>query len=144
MRPQGSGHQDRSLQKCRHYCGSFSSNESRKRGRPTLQRQYLNAHELSHWLMRSVVELRGPGVPDLRMVKIEFYVVCDRGRLQLPDAFCRIKIYCFQTKLSNFEISKIQVITVRARTLIAISQNFHFWNFKTYLLLHFLSNHLET
>ena len=27
------------------------------------------------------------GVPDLRMVKIEFYVVCDRGQPQLPDVF---------------------------------------------------------
>ena len=46
------------------------------------------------------------------MVKIEFYVAFGRGEPQLPDNFDRI-----------FEILKIQVITVRARTLIAISQN---------------------
>ena len=54
----------------------------------------------------------GPGVPDWRMVKLKFYVVFDRGETQLPDAFYHI----------IFEISKIQVITVHARTLIAISQ----------------------
>ena len=33
------------------------------------------------------------GFPDLRMVKIEFYVVSDRGE-PLPDAFYRINKYC--------------------------------------------------
>ena len=36
----------------------------------------------------------GGGVPDLRMVKIEFYVVPERGELQIPDAFDRIEKYC--------------------------------------------------
>ena len=31
---------------------------------------------------------------DLRMVKITFYAVCDRGQPQLQDAFYRIKKYC--------------------------------------------------
>ena len=34
------------------------------------------------------------GFPDLRMVKIEFYVVSDRGEPPLPDAFYRINKYC--------------------------------------------------
>ena len=34
------------------------------------------------------------GVPDLGMVKIEFYVVSNRGEPQLPDAFYRFKKYC--------------------------------------------------
>ena len=39
--------------------------------------------------------LRGPrGVPDMRIVKIEFYVVCDRKEPHLPDAFYWIKKYC--------------------------------------------------
>ena len=42
--------------------------------------------------------LRGPGVADLGMVKIEFYVVSNRGGPQLPDAFYRIKKYCFYPK----------------------------------------------
>ena len=29
------------------------------------------------------IRLKGPGVPDLMMVKIEFYNVCDRGQPQL-------------------------------------------------------------
>ena len=60
------------------------------------------------------------GVPDLRMVKIKFDVVCDRGEPQLTESKNIVPI---QTpKLSHFEISKIQVITVRERTLIAIPQ----------------------
>ena len=38
--------------------------------------------------------LRGPGVDDPGMVKIEFSVVSDRWECQLPDAFYRIKKYC--------------------------------------------------
>ena len=34
------------------------------------------------------------GVPDLRMVKIEFYVVPKWGEPQLPDAFYWIEKYC--------------------------------------------------
>ena len=34
------------------------------------------------------------GVPDLGMVKIEFYNVSNRQGPQLPDAFYRIKKYC--------------------------------------------------
>ena len=38
--------------------------------------------------------LRGPRDPDLRMVKIEFYVVFDRDEPHLPNALYRIKKYC--------------------------------------------------
>ena len=58
------------------------------------------------------------------MVKIEFYVVFNRGGPQLPDAFYRIKEYCSYPKLSHFGILKIQVITVHVRTSIAISQKY--------------------
>ena len=33
------------------------------------------------------IVLRGPGVLDLGMMKIEFDVVFDRGKCQLPDTF---------------------------------------------------------
>ena len=61
--------------------------------------------------------LRGTGVFDLGKIKIEFSVVSDSEECQLPDAFYWIKKYYFQPKLSNFEILRIQVITVHARTL---------------------------
>ena len=77
------------------------------------------------------------GVLNLGKVKSDFFVVFDRGECQLPDALNRIKKYCSKPKLSNFKILKIQIITVRARTLNAISQNGQFWNFYIYLLLHF-------
>ena len=51
------------------------------------------------------------GVDDLG--KVEFSIVSDRGECQLPDAFYRIKKYCFQPKLTDFEIMKTLVITVR-------------------------------
>ena len=53
----------------------------------------------------------GLGGPDLKMVKIEVYVVFDRGEPQLQDAFYPIKKYCSQPKSSHFEILKIQVIS---------------------------------
>ena len=73
-----------------------------------------NCFSVYKFIARKSKQLRGQGVPDLEMVKIEFYVVSNRGEPQLPDAFYR--------KLSHSEILKIQVITVRARTLIAITQ----------------------
>ena len=36
----------------------------------------------------------GGGVDDPGKVKIEFYVVPDKGECQLPDAFYQIKKYC--------------------------------------------------
>ena len=45
------------------------------------------------------------------MAEIEFSIVSDRGECQLSDAFYRIKIYCSQPKLSDFDIFKIWVIT---------------------------------
>ena len=33
------------------------------------------------------ISFKGPGFPDLRMVKIEFDVVYDKGNTQLPDDF---------------------------------------------------------
>ena len=36
----------------------------------------------------------GMGVDDPGKVKIEFYVVPDRGECQIPDAFYQIKKYC--------------------------------------------------
>ena len=48
-----------------------------------------------HFLIFVFKVVKGAGgVPDLRMVEIEFYVVCDRGQPQLPDAFYRIEKYC--------------------------------------------------
>ena len=37
------------------------------------------------WLNLQTKRLSRPGVPDLRKVKIECYVVCNRGQPQLPD-----------------------------------------------------------
>ena len=76
--------------------------------------------------------LRGPGeeVDDPGKVKIELYVVSDRGECQLLDAFYQMKKYCSQAKLLDFEILKILVITVRARTSNAISQEWTFLELK--------------
>ena len=48
---------------------------------------------LTH-LCLAATYVAGAGVPDLGMVKIEFYLVSIRGGPQLPDAFYRIKKYC--------------------------------------------------
>ena len=64
--------------------------------------------------------------------QIEFQVF-DRAEPQLPGAFYRIKKYCFQPKLSHFEILEIQVITVHARILIAISQNLSFFGISKHI-----------
>ena len=55
-----------------------------------------------------ISELRGPG-PRPGDGK-------NRGGLQLPYAFYRIKKYCSYPKLSHFEILKIHVFTVCAWT----------------------------
>ena len=49
-----------------------------------------------------------------------FFIVSDRGEWQLPGTFFGIEKYCSLSKLPHFEISKIQTITFRAQTLIAI------------------------
>ena len=43
-----------------------------------------------NWLQVDVI--KGARGPDLGMIKIEFYVVCDRGELQVSDAFYLMKI----------------------------------------------------
>ena len=79
---------------------------------------------ISKSLGRVVYRLKGAGGV------FEFSGVSDRGECQLPDAFYRIKKYCSQPKLSDFEILKIWVITVRVQTLNAISQRWTFLEFK--------------
>ena len=73
--------------------------------------------------------VKGGGVPDLGMVKIEFYVIFVRGEPKLPDAFYLINTIVFLAIVIAFEILKIQVITVHALTLITISKPRSFLTF---------------
>ena len=60
----------------------------------TLFESYITYGIISVWGGTSDIKGAG-GVPDLGMVKIEFYNVYNRKEPQLPHAFYRIKKYCF-------------------------------------------------
>ena len=81
------------------------------------------------------IYLRGLEVPDLKMVEIKFDVVFDEGIIsyQIVLTGLRIIVPTSHPEIWNFEILKIlKVITVRVQTLIK------------FILLQFVSNHLET
>ena len=64
-------------------------------------------------------------------VKIEFFVVVpNRGECHLPDVFNWIKKICFLAKVISKFILNVHVVTVRMRTLIAISRKWPFLEFQ--------------
>ena len=77
------------------------------------------------------------------VVDFHSFVVSYRGEWQLLGTFFGMKRYCSWPKLSNFEISKMHTITLRARTLTAISPDFPTIFLKLVLLLQFLRQSLE-